>query len=308
MKTLFLIHDKLTVQKAYYWIDFSRNISNESSNDVYLLTDDNDSKKALECVLQHKDKDKYKNIKIYNLLSVIDRVIQRAKHVVECDDIVLCTSTNSQDLPLIRVAQKHDIYYFNGDPGDVLKRLNDAATLFNVDYIVGITADNPLFSIRYANLIVNKVLQDPTIDYIYSTSNPIGMNMYAINTKALKVVCNIKDEIDTEIWGRLLNRPELFNVVEVHTEEQDVIDLERVTLDEPKDYEFLKFIFDSFDKDYIIEEMDLINILNINPDIVNINKNVRQMDLDKSIVDRIDNFYKCNYDRIVEVKSKIYNQ
>ena len=30
---------------------------------------------------------------------------------------------------------------------------------------------------------------------------PIGVNIYGIKTKALKVVCSVKQEIDTEIWG-----------------------------------------------------------------------------------------------------------
>ena len=44
---------------------------------------------------------KLKLLKKLNGYSVIDRVIQRAKKVKECDDIILCTSENNQDLPLV---------------------------------------------------------------------------------------------------------------------------------------------------------------------------------------------------------------
>ena len=88
-----------------------------------------------------------------------------------------------------------------------------------MDYFVGITADNPLFSIYHANLICNKIKSDKTIDFIYTSGMPIGTNIYAIKTKALKTVCSIK-KVDTEIWGYLINRPEIFNVKEIKAEDQ----------------------------------------------------------------------------------------
>lgn len=249
---------------------------------------------------------KLKLLKQLNGYSVIERVINRAKQVIECDDIILCTSTVNQDLPLVRIAKENNIYYFTGDPDDVLKRLNEAAILFGFDYIVGITADNPLFSIRYANLIVDRIRNDPSIDYIFSSGNPIGMNMYAIKSKALQVVCEIKEEVDTEIWGRLINRPEIFNVVEVETEDKDIVSIPRITLDEPDDYEFFHEIHNKFDKDYIIEEMDLKKVLTQHPDIKDINSGVQQLDLEKESIRRINDFYEDNHDFINSVKDGIY--
>ena len=88
-----------------------------------------------------------------NGFTVIERIIQRAKNILESSNIVLCTSTADQDLPLIDYAQKCSIKYFRGQPDDVLQRLLDAAELFGFDYFIGITADNPLFSIYHANVI-----------------------------------------------------------------------------------------------------------------------------------------------------------
>lgn len=61
-----------------------------------------------------------------NGYSVIERVIQRAKAVENCNKIVLCTSNFDQDLPLIQIAKKENIYYFNGHAEDVLQRLLDS--------------------------------------------------------------------------------------------------------------------------------------------------------------------------------------
>jgi spore coat polysaccharide biosynthesis protein SpsF len=147
--------------------------------------------------------------------TVMEHVIDRAKAVFDCDDIVLCTSKSNQDIPLVKIAHKNNIYYLNGHSEDVLKRLLDASTLFNFDFFIGITADNPLFSIYHANLIVDLIKRDPTLDFVYTSGLPIGVNIYGMSVKALKTVCAIKDQVDTEIWGPLINRPEIFNVSEI---------------------------------------------------------------------------------------------
>ena len=40
------------------------------------------------------------------------------------------------------------------------------------------------------------------------------INIYGINVKALETVCAVKKQIDTEIWGPLVNRSEIFNINE----------------------------------------------------------------------------------------------
>jgi spore coat polysaccharide biosynthesis protein SpsF len=249
---------------------------------------------------------KLKLLKQLNGYSVIDRVIQRAKQVKACDDIILCTSENNQDLPLVRTALVNNICYFNGDSDDVLDRLYKASNLFNLDYIICMTADNPLFSIHYANLISDKIRSHPEIDYIYTDSLPIGVNVYALKTKALKVICSIKEEMDTEIWGSLINRPDIFNVSKLKVDDSDKIDIDRITLDESEDYELIHQIFEKFPKDYLIEESDIRNIIKKHPYLREINSGVVQRQLDQKTIDRIDRFFTENKEDIVKLKNKIY--
>lgn len=249
---------------------------------------------------------KRKILKPLNGYSVIERIIQRAKKVKDCEDIVLCTSKLNQDLPLIKTSINSNIYYYNGHADDVLQRLLDASELFNMDYFVGITADNPLFSIYHANLICNKIKSDKTIDFIYTSGMPIGTNIYAIKTKALKTVCSIKKEIDTEIWGYLINRPEIFNVKEIKAEDQYKNQNYRMTLDEIDDYEFLRQLYEKFPKNEVIDLLDVYSYLKKNPILAKINRNVKQRDLDDLVKNRINKFYKENKLKILEVKNKIY--
>ena len=251
---------------------------------------------------------KLKLLKPLNGFSVVERVIQRAKQVEECSDIVLCTSRSNQDLPLMRIASKNNIYYYNGSSEDVLQRMLDAAELFQMDYVIGITADNPMFSIYHANIISDMIRSDASLDFIYTTGMPIGVNIYGIKTKALKTVCSIKKEVDTEIWGYLINRPEIFNVQEIKVDDEYKRENYRMTLDEINDYKFFTQLYNMFPKDGVIELLDAYQCLQQKPEISAINSMVVQKDLDKDVKKRISKFYKENKDKILNLKKKIYSE
>ena len=81
--------------------------------------------------------------------------------------------------------------YFCGDEDDVLVRLQNAAKQFHLDYFLGITADNPLITIHYSNLIVDEIKIDQ-YDFIKLEGLPFGTATYGMNVKALETVCKIK--------------------------------------------------------------------------------------------------------------------
>ncbi len=249
---------------------------------------------------------KFKILKPLNGHSVIERVIQRAKKVKGCSDIVLCTSTTKQDLPLSKIAKENKIQCYKGHPEDVLQRLLDAAKLFHMDYFIGITADNPLFSIYHAKMILEKIRFNKNIDYIYTYGMPIGLNTYGISTKALKLVCSVKKEVDTEIWGYLLNQPKIFNIKKIKVEKKYQNKNYRLTLDEVKDYELFKKIYKNFPADEVIDILEVFSFLKKNPKIPLINNMVIQRDLDKKIKRKISEFYLNNQDMILNIKKNIY--
>lgn len=249
---------------------------------------------------------KFKILKKLNGYSVIERVIQRAKKIKKCSDIVICTSYLNQDLPLVRIAKDNDIFYYNGSTNDVLQRLLSAAELYGMDYFIGITADNPLFSIHHANLISKILRSKENIDYVFTSGMPIGTNIYGIRTKALKTVCKVKKEIDTEIWGYIINRPEIFNVKEIKVQDRYKENNLRLTLDEIDDYKLFHKLFNNFPKDEVIDLLDAYRYLRENPQVSNINKHVIQKDLDDKIKKRISKFYKKNQNKILKLKKEIY--
>lgn len=181
--------------------------------------------------------------------SAIQRVIDRAKKIYGLNDIVLCTSYEPQDFPLYKVAKQEGVFAFSGHPTDVLKRLHDAARFFHMDYFVGITADNPLFSFEQGTLLIDYVQQNPETDFAYYDNLPIGGNLYIIKTKLLELIYKIKPEGDTEIWGEWVKQPEFFNVrkLDPPPQLQNLLDKDmRLTMDEYLDYNEFSKLYNIF--------------------------------------------------------------
>ncbi|MDB4505932.1 hypothetical protein N9229_02060 [Saprospiraceae bacterium] len=240
--------------------------------------------------------------------SVVERVIDRTKKVAYVDDIVLCTSTNPQDRPLAEVAKKNEIYYYLGSEEDVLHRLKDAAEFFGFDYFVNITGENPLFSIEYANRVAEALLSGKH-DFVYIDGLPIGCAVYGLRTDALKVVCEVKEVIDTEIWGMLVNQPHIFNVHKIEADQQVRTNLvERITCDYIEDYQFISAIFNRFSSEQTPSYGAMVDLLKQEPSLSKINAMHKQLALDPSIAENINKYYRDNEKYVLDLKKKIYTK
>jgi len=246
-----------------------------------------------------------KIIKDLNGKTVIERLIDRIKEIEDITDIVLCTSTNSQDKPLVDIARKNNIYYFNGDAQDVLKRLLNAAKFYKLDYFLGITADNPLITIHYSNLIVDEIKRSK-YDFIKLDGLPLGVATYGMKVKALEVVCKIKSIVDTEIWGYLIDRPEIFDTKTIKIEDKLNRPELRLTLDYEEDYELIRNIYCNIPFKKVLNLYNVIDYLDKNPEIAKINQKCIQLDLDEKVKGEIDKHYKENLGEIKKIKSEAY--
>jgi spore coat polysaccharide biosynthesis protein SpsF len=234
--------------------------------------------------------------------TVIERVIERTKAVRGIAEIVLCTSTNPQDRPLVDLAIRNQIYYFLGDEVDVLKRLRDAASFFGIDFFLSITADNPLFSIYHADLAADR-LKAKDCDYIKIEGLPIGTAVHGVKTNALKVVCQIKKMVDTEIWGLLFDQPEIFTVesIKVPADQSIPADL-RLTLDYPEDYRLINHIYCNVGFKSVINLENVFEYLSSHPEIAGINRHCVQLRLDDGQIDRVNEFFTKNKEAILKLK------
>jgi len=249
-----------------------------------------------------------KIMKDLNGKPVIQRIVERAQeiHSIPDADIVICTSANPQDKSLVDIAEKTGTSYFLGDPDDVLKRLHDAALQHKLDYALGITADNPLFSIEYANRIVD-VIKRQHPDFIKIEGLPFGAAPWGMNVKALKTICIVKNIVDTEIWGYLIDRPELFGVITLKADKQLNRPEYRLTLDYIEDYQLINHLYTSIPFDTTLELQKVVEYLDKHPEIAAINASCVQLDLEPHVKKQIDSNYREHLQEIRKIKRDIYS-
>lgn len=236
---------------------------------------------------------------------VIEHVIDRTKLISGLDEIILCTSTDPQDDPLIDIADQEGVSSFRGSAEDVLDRLLNASRTFQLDQFVGITGENALFSIPHAQQMCEMVrAKNP--DYAYLKGLPIGCATYAAKVKALEVVCQIKKIVDTEIWGYLLNRPDVFDIECINAERTNVDPKMRITLDHQEDEIFFRMVFELMAKKNLFDFDELLLLINAHPELKEIHGHIEQADLPKEIKKQIDDTFNRHYSEILALKKDVY--
>jgi len=200
-------------------------------------------------------------------------MLDRLKLAKRVDQIIVCTSTNPQDDPLIELAEAEGVASFRGDEDDVVKRLSDAATAFNLDYILSITADCPFSDPVYADRIVEAYLET-NADLIRALTLPHGAFSYGVKPQAFRKIVEIKDQTNTEVWGRYFTDTDLFKVYDLPIENE----LHRqpglrMTLDYPADLEFFKAVFAELYRPGEVFSLDeILRFLRAHPEVVAINR------------------------------------
>ena len=211
------------------------------------------------------------------MLKILDReiigwMIERLKLSQDLALIIICTSTNSQDDPLEKIAKENGIEIYRGSEEDVLQRLYEAALAFSLDYVLNVTADCPLVSVEYIHEIINSY-KESDADLVRCLSLPHGLFSYGIKVEALRKVCEIKAGKNTEVWGRYFTDTGLFKVIDLEIPQSLQRPDYRLTLDYIEDFHFFVEIFKHFgNSTYKTSINELISYLDQHPETVEINK------------------------------------
>ncbi len=101
----------------------------------------------------------------WNGKTIIDLLIEKLKTFNDCN-IILATSDLSANLPLVEVAKRANVDYFQGSENDVLQRFIDAAEIQDAEHIIRICADNPFLDINAIDELLHEIQSTENYDYI----------------------------------------------------------------------------------------------------------------------------------------------
>lgn len=214
-------------------------------------------------------------------LTVIQHLIRRVKKSKLVDIIVLCTTDLKEDDILSNIAKKEKIKCFRGSVTDKLERWRGAAEKFGIEFFVTADGDDIFCEPTLIDLAFKQWMEEAP-DFIYGdgvkgVDVPCGAFTYAIKTKALKKVCEIKNTDDTEMMWVYFKNTKLFNCqklkgVPLLYKRPEI----RMTLDYPEDFEFFKNVIENLSKEKKEFNLkDIINYLDGHPKVIKINQGLQ---------------------------------
>lgn len=220
--------------------------------------------------------------------TVIERVVERVKASKKIDDVIVATSIDHSNLPLIELCAKRGFRVFVGSELDVLDRYFQAAKLFLPKYVIRITADCPLIDCKYIDDLIELV--DGKTDYACTdnTSFPVGLDAEVISFDVLKQIWK-KAHLSSErehVTLYVKNHPEEYNIKKLAFDFEGVVH-KRLTLDHPEDYQLILEVYKHFvslNRADDFSTAEVLEFLNENPELEQLNAHIDRFEgLKKSL-------------------------
>lgn len=212
---------------------------------------------------------------------MLQHMIERLQKVPSLDGVVVATTVNATDDPVVELAEQLGVGCFRGSEDDVLKRVLDAARAHEVDVIVETTGDCPLIDPELVEACIQGYLA-AGVDYVSNVlerTYPRGMDTQVFATDVLAdVAARTDDPEDHEHVSLFIYRnPELYSLKNMPGG-PELSDPELgLTLDTPEDFELIKRIFEVLypvDPDFRLA--DILALLKRDPELARINRHIER--------------------------------
>lgn len=212
---------------------------------------------------------------------LLEYQIERLKRCREADRVIIATTVNPSDSPIVDLCERMECDYIRGPEDDVLSRYRMAADKFGAGIVVRVTSDCPLID----PVIIDKVIsfyknKRDAFDYVSNSikrTYPRGMDCEVFSTKCL-------EQIDSEaaspherehVTPAIYNNPGRFKLGSV-VNEMDLSN-HRWTVDTKEDFELIRRILSTLYLDKPEFTMaDCVGLIAEHPDWMAINSSVEQ--------------------------------
>ena len=211
--------------------------------------------------------------------AVLQWVVEATSAVGEIDQVVVATTTESEDSAIEDWCVGFNVDCFRGEPEDVLMRYFDCASEYGATHIVRITADCPLLDSSTVETVVSRGLADGA-DYFYSSADfPDGFDSEGFTFGALTIAHkNAKLASEREhVTSYFKNNSDDFRLQEVSLFAN--LGHLRVTLDYPEDYSLIVAVLNKLaTKNLQPNATNIIDVLSEHESIRALNAHIRRND------------------------------
>lgn len=207
--------------------------------------------------------------------------LRRLRRCRRADEIVIATTVNAADDPVVALARAEGVRPFRGSEGDVLSRYVGAAREAKADLVVRITADCPLIDPEVVDRVIAEAEDHPDgCDYasnVHPRTYPRGLDAEALFADALWRIDRLarSPAAREHVTHFVRERPDLFLTRSV-TDVADNSDL-RWTVDEPDDLRMVRCIYEELGlHERVAPYAEILAFVRGRPDIAAINAHVAQ--------------------------------
>jgi len=199
---------------------------------------------------------------------MIELLLTRLSQSKEIDQIVVATSIDPRNLPLVACVEKLGYACEKGSENDVLERYVQAALKHKADTVVRITGDCPLIDPDLVDETIRK-FKHGDFDYVsnsYPPTYPDGLDVEVCSFVALKRASEeTTKSFDREHVTPYLRTPNLFKQGTLAGTE----DFSRLrwTVDEPADFKVVSAIFEHFFPDIDFSWQKVLELQRKKPDL-----------------------------------------
>lgn len=179
------------------------------------------------------------------VLHLLDRCF--ASRYLTPERVIVCTTTESSDDPLVPVVKSAGVRVFRGSRDDLIDRLYRAAEAHGLDVVLQVDGDDLCTDPRYMDLCTERLLADQRLDVVYADGLPLGVATRVVRTRALRMVFEryVAGTNDTGFMY-YLTRSGLFEIATVQpVSEDDTHPTLRLTLDYNEDLAFFRGVFEA---------------------------------------------------------------
>lgn len=178
-------------------------------------------------------------------ISLLEFLILNVKRSKLLTDIIVATTVNSTDDPIVSVADKCNVSHFRGSEHNVLKRVSDAHRIADSDISVLLTGDNPLVTGEMVDYSLKQFLKSSADFGTNSGPNrkiPDGLDIVITKSSLLRESLELANtDEDFEHVCNIINKDKSIHKIEILPEcDSEVAPNISVTVDTLEDYEYVK--------------------------------------------------------------------
>ena len=218
-----------------------------------------------------------KVMKSINSRPLIELQLARLTNSKLLDQIIVATSKDKKNLPLVNHVKGLGFSCEQGSENDVLDRYLKVANNNKVDVVVRITGDCPFVDPILVDKCIEKFLKS-NVDYCSNVNPPTfpdGLDVEVIKLSALKKASeNTTNKFDREHVTPFIISSEKFSKSNVENN-KDLSKL-RWTVDNPEDFEVIKNVFEHFDPDINFSWEQILQLREKQPNLFEANTKIKR--------------------------------